>query len=91
MPQKIDAKKLQAEVQKAGGRWQAGVTSVSELPDDEKLLRLGYTPGPNEPSLEQRERSQALSILRLAGRLRRLALRPAMTYEMWPARTSSPA
>ncbi len=55
MPEKIDAKKLQAEVQKAGGRWQAGVTSVSELSDDEKLLRLGYVPGPNEPSLEHRE------------------------------------
>jgi C1A family cysteine protease len=52
---KMDATVLQAEVLKAGGRWQAAVTSVSELPEPEKLIRLGYVPGPGEPSLSARE------------------------------------
>ena len=52
--EKFDPVKLNAEVKKAGGGWEAGVTAVSELPDVEKDRRLGYTPAPDEPSLTER-------------------------------------
>jgi C1A family cysteine protease len=52
--QKIDPVKLKAQVEKAGGLWEPGVTAVSQLPSEEKILLLGYTPGPDEPSLTER-------------------------------------
>ena len=55
MPKKTDPNYLIAEVRAAGARWQAGITSVSELSDQEKILRLGYVPGPGEMSLAERE------------------------------------
>ncbi|MDQ0960890.1 C1A family cysteine protease [Streptomyces sp. B4I13] len=40
--------------------WTAGVTSLMPLSDDERRARLGYVPGPGEPSLDDRiQRSQA--------------------------------
>jgi len=51
----MDSIKLQAAIELAGASWQAGETSMTQLSDAEKQLRLGYTPGPNEPSFEEQE------------------------------------
>lgn len=51
----MDFIKLQAAIELAGASWEAGETSMTQLSDAEKQLRLGYTPGPNEPSFEEQE------------------------------------
>lgn len=51
----MDPIKLQAAIELAGASWQAGETSMTQLSDAEKRLRLGYTPGPDEPSFEEQE------------------------------------
>lgn len=53
--ERIDATALQAAINQAGESWLTGVTSVSELSDQEKRLRLGAVPPPEE-SLEEREK-----------------------------------
>lgn len=53
--EKMDVNALQAAVQQAGGNWVPGITSVSELSEQEKLLRLGAVPPLGEASLEERE------------------------------------
>lgn len=53
--EKIDHGALQAAIHQAGESWQAGVTSVSELPDQEKRKRLGAMPPDGEAGLAQRE------------------------------------
>lgn len=50
-----DVEQLQTALGDAQKRWEHGVTPLAELPDQEKRLRLGYRPGPGEPSLEERE------------------------------------
>ncbi|MFN7930137.1 MAG: C1 family peptidase, partial [Blastocatellia bacterium] len=50
--EKLELSKLQAELQQSDAEWQAGVTSVSELSEEEQRLYLGYIPGPGEPSLD---------------------------------------
>jgi hypothetical protein len=50
---------LQVAVPQAGESWQAGITSVSELSDQEKRLRLGANPPAGKATLEERERSAA--------------------------------
>ncbi|MUG93591.1 peptidase C1 [Scytonema sp. UIC 10036] len=57
----MDVVKLQAAIELANASWQAGVTSVSELSDEEKKLRLGYQPAPGEPSLQEREQIARLN------------------------------
>jgi C1A family cysteine protease len=49
-----------AAVRDAGARWQAGSTSMTALSQAERVNRLGYKPGPGEPSLAERERSGAV-------------------------------
>src|SRR5262245_31738893 len=51
----LNASQIQEAIAREGASWQAGPTSVSELPTSEKELRLGYEPGPGEPSLQERE------------------------------------
>jgi C1A family cysteine protease len=46
---------LQSMLQKANARWQAAPNKLTVLPLQAKLLRLGYRPGPNEPTLVMRE------------------------------------
>ncbi|PTA47366.1 C1 family peptidase [Micromonospora sp. RP3T] len=46
---------IQAAIRATGGGWTAVETSVSRLPEEARRLRLGYVPGPDEPSLEERE------------------------------------
>jgi C1A family cysteine protease len=55
-PAEFSLARLQQTLREAGARWDAGVTSVSELPPDQKRRRLGYVPGPDEEPLETRER-----------------------------------
>lgn len=50
-----DVAELQATLARAGSPWVAGATTMSQLSDAEKHLRLGYVPGPGEPTLEARE------------------------------------
>ncbi len=58
--EKIDSAALQGAINQAGENWVAGITSVSELSDQEKRLRLGAVPPPGE-SLEQREQLAAVN------------------------------
>ena len=54
--ERMDAAALQSAIQKSGESWQAGITSVSELSDEAKRLRLGAVPPPGE-TLESREQA----------------------------------
>jgi C1A family cysteine protease len=46
--------RLQEELRNSGATWEAGPTSMSKLSEEERRRRLGYVPGPDEPSLEER-------------------------------------
>ena len=61
MENRNELQSIQEAIASAGHTWTAGNTSVSSLPDDERIKRLGFAPGPNEQSLEQRESSAAAS------------------------------
>ena len=50
---------LIAKLRQTNGPWTAGVTSLSELSREEKRLRLGATPPPEEASLDEREATVA--------------------------------
>jgi C1A family cysteine protease len=43
---KVTLAQIQAAIAESGAEWQAGATSVSELPPDEQKLRLGVQPPP---------------------------------------------
>jgi C1A family cysteine protease len=55
----LDVAQLQAALEHSSARWQAGVTELSQLSEEEKSRRLGYVPGPGEASLEEQERLAA--------------------------------
>lgn len=57
MADKSFASSIRSALQEASVDWSAGITSVSELSADEKKRRLGYVPGPLEPSLVDRVQS----------------------------------
>jgi C1A family cysteine protease len=57
--ERIDPVSLQAAIKQAGESWEAGATSVSDLSDADKRLRLGAVPPAGELSLEDRERVAA--------------------------------
>jgi C1A family cysteine protease len=46
---------LQGAIARAGASWQAGVTPLSQLSDDQKVLHLGAVPPPGTASLDERE------------------------------------
>jgi C1A family cysteine protease len=48
---------IQAAIAREGARWEAGPTPLTDLPVEERRLYLGYVPGPNEPSLAEREQA----------------------------------
>ena len=65
MPEDNETAQLQALIQAANGQWTAGTTSVSVLPADQQLRRLGYRGGgPDPETLEQRSQ---ISVSRAAG------------------------
>jgi C1A family cysteine protease len=45
-----------------GEPWQAAETAISQLPPEERAMRLGYTPGPGEQSLAEREAAAATQV-----------------------------
>ena len=51
----IDLSELQTTLREQGARWQADVTPLTELSSAEQRLRLGATPPPGEPTLQERE------------------------------------
>jgi len=53
--QKMDPAQLQIAIDESGGGWKVGESSVSKLSEKEQNVRLGYTPGPDEPSLQELE------------------------------------
>lgn len=53
---------LLATNKQKGITWQAGETSLLHLSAPERKARLGYTPGPGEPTLQDRERVAGLAI-----------------------------
>lgn len=63
---RVELAQLQAILKAENAGWQAGETPISALPEEEQKLRLGYTPGPGEESLAERE---AASTARLSAAL----------------------
>jgi C1A family cysteine protease len=55
MPMSISLADLQRQIQQSDARWEADVTANSEHSDALARSRLGYTPGPGEPTLEDAE------------------------------------
>lgn len=51
----IPFEEIAQEVASQGASWEVGETSLTNLLQEERELRLGYTPGPGEPSLIERE------------------------------------
>ncbi len=54
---------LQASLADIGKPWEAGETSISALAPDERQARLGYTPGPGDPSLEEAAQMAHLNLV----------------------------
>ncbi len=50
---------LQIRLKEAGAKWTAGRTSLFQLPEADLKRRLGYVPGPGEPTLQEREATSA--------------------------------
>ncbi len=60
-PEQFDVAQVMAAVRQEQVGWQAGETTMTALPEQERRYRLGYVPGPGEPSLAAREQiAQAL-------------------------------
>ncbi len=51
----IEVKSIQDAIRQEGLEWQASANFLTEASDKERKQHLGYTPGPNEPSLIDRE------------------------------------
>lgn len=54
--EKLELKAIQEAIASSDAGWNAGITNVSELSETEKKRMLGYTPAPDEPSLEEQVR-----------------------------------
>jgi len=65
MPQDIDFNQLNTLIKSANAGWQAGPTTVSDLPPEQQKNRLGYVPGGGEESLEQRIQASAAKLASL--------------------------
>ena len=61
--EKLELTAIQEAIASSSAGWEAGVTSVSELSDDEKTSLLGYTPGPGDPRLEDQEQAGAAALM----------------------------
>src|SRR5436190_22328070 len=53
MAEGINLDGLRDEVKQAGAPWEPGETSMTRLPVAEREKRLGFTPPPGEPSVEE--------------------------------------
>ena len=52
---------IQQAIKESGAEWSAAPNELTELNEAQKKLRLGYTPGPNDKSLEEQEAISALN------------------------------
>lgn len=52
---RLRPEEIQAAIAREGAQWEAGSTPLTEVPREDLHLFLGYVPGPNEPSLSERE------------------------------------
>jgi len=64
-----------------GAAWEFGETSMTEMPEEERELRLGYTPGPGEPSLVEREGMALANLQKQAAEAAQAFGRPA-SYDL---------
>lgn len=62
MAKSDELKAIQAAIAEAGLSWTAAGTFLTELPEKERKRYLGYTPGPNEPPLEEQEQIAAANL-----------------------------
>lgn len=63
----LDVKALQATIDTTkGGAWRASENQFTAMAPEQQELLLGYTPGPNDPSLEDSERMAAAKMRALA-------------------------
>ena len=46
---------IKSAIENEGASWQAGNSDVFEMSQEEQDLLLGYIPGDDEPSLEEKE------------------------------------
>jgi C1A family cysteine protease len=53
-------------IRDAGANWMPGHNDMTDLEPEERRLRLGYVPGPGEPTLEERE-AQGAELQAMAG------------------------
>lgn len=53
----LDVRSLKAQLQQTRSRWNADITPLSHLTEDQKLLRLGAVPPPKLASLQHREKN----------------------------------
>src|SRR5262245_40133266 len=60
--EKLDVAEIQAAIAERNAGWQPGTTTMTELPERERHRRLGYVPGPGEPSLQEREQIAQASL-----------------------------
>jgi C1A family cysteine protease len=56
MANEIDIAALAAEIRQTGASWTAEENYLTQASEQERERRLGYVPGPGEPSLEERVR-----------------------------------
>lgn len=51
----FDIEALQVAISEADAEWEAAETPLMKMSSEERALRLGYVPGPDDPSLEEAE------------------------------------
>ncbi len=73
---------LQSTLKDEQNTWTAGSNPIFELPEKEQNIRLGYVPGPDEPSLEEQEGISASNLSAF------MALKANMSYDGIQAPTS---
>ena len=62
MSKKMNLDSIQSAIQEDGLQWQAAQSPITELSADEFDMLLGYTPGPEEESLQSQEASAAANL-----------------------------
>jgi hypothetical protein len=55
----VDLEQIRAAIAESGAYWEAGEGPLTGLTEEQLRRRLGYRPGPDEPSLQERERLSA--------------------------------
>src|SRR5436190_8881249 len=53
MAEGINLEGLRQDIHEAGALWEPGETSMTELSAEDQAKRLGFTPPPGEPTLEE--------------------------------------